>query len=636
MVSRVLDAFQWGAGGAKLTPEQVARQREIAASLMQRGNPAFHNAGWLGALGRGLEGAYSGWQEGRADRAEAENAELSRNTIASILSGIGGGAPAEAVGVSPEASSTPIAPIADPVTDRVASAHSTGAAPGKFSGSRQEFIDMLLPAAMEASQRTGIDPRIIVAQAAQETGWGRSAPGNNFFGIKSHGQGGGQALKTHEYINGNRVNVTDNFRTFADPADSVRGYADFILNNPRYKPLMAAQGLDAQLEALQASGYATDPNYSRSVGSIARGIPLPSQQPTQAALESLAVGESLPGPEPTYAQAPMQVAQAGGINPAIIEAISSPYVNDQTRQIAQLLLGQQIQANDPMRQLQMERAQLEIDALRNPQQKPIEVGGVLLDPNTMQPIFDSRDNTPASVREYEFYRQQAGSDALPYDQWDIARRQSGATNISNVIGGESDAFNKKFNETMGAAQAKTFTDAIETGDQAQRNRINLDRLSQLASNTPQGLQGAIINTLGEFGIKTEGLDNVQAMESLISQLVPTQRPPGSGTISDADLKLYKASLPRLINTPEGNRLILETMYAINDHDIAAAEIASRVASGEISPADGRKEMRNIPNPFDNWQDRVKDFGGDQSNTVPSDVDPEVWEFMTPEERALFQ
>src|SRR5690606_21873484 len=125
------------------------------------------------------------------------------------------------------------------------------------------------------SKRTGIDPRIIVAQAAQETGWGRSAPGNNFFGIKSHGQGGGQTLKTHEYVNGKRVNVSDSFRTFASPADSVRGYGDFILQNPRYKPLMEAQGLDNQLAALQASGYATDPNYSSSVGAIARSIQLP-------------------------------------------------------------------------------------------------------------------------------------------------------------------------------------------------------------------------------------------------------------------------------------------------------------------------------------------------------------------------
>ena len=98
---------------------------------------------------------------------------------------------------------------------------------------REEFIAMLLPAAIQASQRTGIDPRIIVAQAAQETGWGRSAPGNNYFGIKSHGKGGGQTFTTHEVINGKRVKINDSFRQFGSPAESVMGYADFMTQNKR-------------------------------------------------------------------------------------------------------------------------------------------------------------------------------------------------------------------------------------------------------------------------------------------------------------------------------------------------------------------------------------------------------------------
>src|SRR5690606_12852838 len=99
--------------------------------------------------------------------------------------------------------------------------------------------------------------------------------------------------------------------------------------------------------------------------------------------------------------------------------------------------------------------------------------------------------------------------------------------------------------------------------------------------------------------------NVEAMESLISQLVPSQRPPGSGTISDADLALYKASLPRIVNSASGNQLILETLYAINEHDQAAADIADRVANRELTPAQARAELRKIPNPFDNWQEKVK-------------------------------
>lgn len=139
--------------------------------------------------------------------------------------------------------------------------------------SSQEFITMMLPYALEASRATGIDPRIIVAQSALETGYGRSAPGNNYFGIKSHGKSGGNNLATTEVINGQPVKINDSFRAYDGPRESALGYADFINSNPRYGGMKNAQGLDAQIAALGSSGYATDPNYAQKVASIAAKVP---------------------------------------------------------------------------------------------------------------------------------------------------------------------------------------------------------------------------------------------------------------------------------------------------------------------------------------------------------------------------
>ncbi|SDX74180.1 glycoside hydrolase family 73 protein [Roseicitreum antarcticum] len=144
--------------------------------------------------------------------------------------------------------------------------------------SQQEFIDTLMPHALRVSERTGIDPRLVIAQAAQETGWGRSAPGNNYFGIKSHGREGGATHGTHEYVNGQRVNISDSFRQYDDPGQSADDYAHFLQSNPRYRNMLAAGDLDGQLAALGRSGYATDPNYSASVGRIARGITVPQRE----------------------------------------------------------------------------------------------------------------------------------------------------------------------------------------------------------------------------------------------------------------------------------------------------------------------------------------------------------------------
>lgn len=139
---------------------------------------------------------------------------------------------------------------------------------------REAFIQKMTPFALEESRRTGVDPRIIIAQAAVESGYGRSAPGNNYFGIKSHGQPGGQTLATTEVGPSGAYRTQDSFRTYAGMADSARGYGDFILQNPRYQAMRSASGLDAQLAALGKSGYATDPNYAQKVGAVARGVNL--------------------------------------------------------------------------------------------------------------------------------------------------------------------------------------------------------------------------------------------------------------------------------------------------------------------------------------------------------------------------
>ena len=145
-------------------------------------------------------------------------------------------------------------------------------------GGRDQFIAEMWPHALRVSEATGLDPRLVVAQAAQETGWGQSAPNNNYFGIKSHGVPGGTTLSTKEYVAGQPVTMNDSFRGYGGMGESADDYANFLKTNPRYGDLLNAQGLDAQVTALGASGYATDPNYAASVGSIARGI----QPPTSA------------------------------------------------------------------------------------------------------------------------------------------------------------------------------------------------------------------------------------------------------------------------------------------------------------------------------------------------------------------
>ena len=47
------------------------------------------------------------------------------------------------------------------------------------------FKEKYLLYALESERKTGISAVFILAQAALETGWGKYAPGNMFFGVKA-------------------------------------------------------------------------------------------------------------------------------------------------------------------------------------------------------------------------------------------------------------------------------------------------------------------------------------------------------------------------------------------------------------------------------------------------------------------
>ena len=68
-------------------------------------------------------------------------------------------------------------------------------------------------------------------------------------------------------------------------------------------------------------------------------------------------------------------------------------------------------------------------------------------------------------------------------------------------------------------------------------------------------------------------------------------------MSDADLALFKRSLPRLINQPGGNKTIIETIRGITEYEIQAGEIADAVADRAITPVEGRKALRALQNPL---------------------------------------
>jgi len=138
------------------------------------------------------------------------------------------------------------------------------------SATPEAFVASIAPTAKAVAEELGIDPRIVIAQAALETGWGTSVTGNNLFGIKSHGKQDGLMVQTHEVVDGERIKVRDSFRQYDSYEDSIADYGSFLQQNKRYKPMLRAATLQEQVEALGKSGYATDPEYADKVMAIAK------------------------------------------------------------------------------------------------------------------------------------------------------------------------------------------------------------------------------------------------------------------------------------------------------------------------------------------------------------------------------
>ena len=172
------------------------------------------------------------------------------------------------------------------------------------SEEREEFISGLMPHAEAAARELGVDPRNLIAQAALETGWGRSEPGdsNNLFGIKAGANWNGASVQanTEEFAGGVASRVDANFRAYETRQESVEDYVQLIRDNPRYAgALNTGSDVQAFANALQRGGYATDPDYARKLSAVAAEVgqriaahefksasagPIPAQDPLRKSI----------------------------------------------------------------------------------------------------------------------------------------------------------------------------------------------------------------------------------------------------------------------------------------------------------------------------------------------------------------
>jgi flagellar protein FlgJ len=143
--------------------------------------------------------------------------------------------------------------------------------------SPEAFIRGVWNHAVDAAKTLGLDPEVLVAQSALESGWGarviQSVNGSSFnlFGIKADKgwSGDSTSVNSLEISDGVAAMERAAFRVYDSIASSFDDYVSFLSSNPRYQQALTKVADNGDfLSELQQAGYATDPGYADKIMGI--------------------------------------------------------------------------------------------------------------------------------------------------------------------------------------------------------------------------------------------------------------------------------------------------------------------------------------------------------------------------------
>ena len=162
---------------------------------------------------------------------------------------------------------------------------------GSRSSSAEAFFKENGESAKKIGQESGLYASVMLAQAALESGYGKSPSGDyNYFGIKCFNSNC-KYLQTREVYGGVSKVIRDGFQNFESKEAGWEGYAMFIWGKGAAVDYTGASKAksptpQAAITAIKNAGYATDPNYIPMIMSIINTYDLtkydtPDKNPTK-------------------------------------------------------------------------------------------------------------------------------------------------------------------------------------------------------------------------------------------------------------------------------------------------------------------------------------------------------------------
>lgn len=580
------------------TPETIARRLKMAEAMLDTGgNPQVQH--WAQGLNELAKGYVGGRMFNRAEGMEKEGRKAANDALIQLLMPGGGGAqpgtmpsagtpaaqpPAAPAGLGPQLAAMGIRPqdgsslfrsdadkavedqsaatMADPTNPIF-----TGTQPGQ-GGPKGE----LGAAIVQHATAAGLDPKDVATAMSYETGgtldpwkrgpttkWGThrgliqwGEPQATQYGVTKDTPVGEQVKAAVKYLQDRGVQPGHGLMQIYSAINAGGVGPQFERRSDAAAG--GAPGTVADKVNGQMSGHRRV--AEQLIAGAGSGPTAPWQMPPaqQSAFEAQPQGAPPAGPPPQAA--PQAPPQAGATNPrqqiATMLSNPNPFVQRMGQQMAQQMIQKQMLGSE-----------------------------------------ETND-----TKEYNRAVQQGFKGTLFDYQKQLKEAGKPVTNINQQQESE-------FNKESGKLQAKRFDEMVQGGQTAGQMISDVSALRDIGSRITTGKTAEIAAALGPYaealGIKIDGLGDMQAYNAIVSRLAPQMRVSGSGATSDFEMKKFLEALPGLGKTPEGNEIISKTFEAIQQHKIAAADIASRAITGDLTRQEAEKQLRALPNPLELWK-----------------------------------
>lgn len=160
------------------------------------------------------------------------------------------------------------------------------ARPVKGAPTQQQFIQTLAPIAQELSKDYGVQPAILLAQAAYETNYGSSILAVKYHNLYSLVAQAGQdkiRLKDQIYQNGKWQSQAVSFAIYPTWKASMEAYLERLhqgtWGKTTYKDVASTTDYKVAAGYLGQSSYSTDPNYASELIKIIESNKLTQYNP---------------------------------------------------------------------------------------------------------------------------------------------------------------------------------------------------------------------------------------------------------------------------------------------------------------------------------------------------------------------